>query len=203
MEYNGGVVVGADSRTSSGTIVVNRVTDKLTKLSDKIYCCRSGSAAHTQLIADYVAYWLGIHSIQLGETPRVKAAASMFHKICYANRDAMVAGIICAGWDPVDGGQVYTIPLGGMCVRQPFSIGGSGSTYLYGYCDAKYKENMTKEECQEFVKTSVALAIARDGSSGGVIRLATISESGVERDVFTGDDIPKFYDDLPHTQTEA
>ena len=36
----------------------------------------------------------------------VKTAASMFHKICYGNRDGLVAGIICAGWDPVDGGQV-------------------------------------------------------------------------------------------------
>ena len=48
--------------------------------------------------------------------------------------------------------QVYSIPLGGMCVRQPFAIGGSGSTYIYGYCDAHYKKGMTKEECVEFVK---------------------------------------------------
>ena len=48
--------------------------------------------------------------------------------------------------------QVYSIPLGGMCVRQPFAIGGSGSTYIYGYCDAHYKKGMTREECVEFVK---------------------------------------------------
>ena len=47
----------------------------------------------------------------------------------------------------------------------------------------------------------MALATARDGSSGGVIRMATISESGVERDVFTGEDIPKFNDDLPLSQS--
>ena len=39
-----------------------------------------------------------------------------------------------------------------MCVRQSFAIGGSGSTYIYGYCDAHYKTGMTKEECIEFVK---------------------------------------------------
>ena len=41
---------------------------------------------------------------------------------------------------------------------------------------------------------AVALAISRDGSSGGVIRMATIDESGVERKVFTGSDIPTFFD---------
>ena len=54
-------------------------------------------------------------------------AASVFREICYSNRDKLLAGIICAGWDRHSGGQVFTIPLGGMCVRQPFSIGG---TYL-------------------------------------------------------------------------
>ena len=38
--------------------IANRVTDKLTCLTDKIYCCRSGSAADTQAIADIAAYHL-------------------------------------------------------------------------------------------------------------------------------------------------
>lgn len=55
VEFDGGVVVGADSRTSLGTYVSNRVTDKLTRVTDSIYCCRSGSAADTQAIADIVS----------------------------------------------------------------------------------------------------------------------------------------------------
>lgn len=47
--FNGGVVVGADSRTTTGSYIANRVTDKLTYLHDRIYCCRSGSAADTQV----------------------------------------------------------------------------------------------------------------------------------------------------------
>ena len=33
--------------------------------------------------------------------------------------------------------QVWCVPVGGMVVRQPVSIGGSGSTYLYGLMDHK------------------------------------------------------------------
>ena len=36
--------------------IVNRVTDKLTPITDRIFCCRSGSAADTQAIADAVKY---------------------------------------------------------------------------------------------------------------------------------------------------
>jgi len=40
-----------------------------------------------------------------------------------------------------------------MCVRQSCAIGGSGSTYIYGFVDANFKKDMTKDECQQFVKT--------------------------------------------------
>lgn len=33
----------------------------------------------------------------------------------------------------------------------PFTTGGSGSTYIYGYVDANFKTGMTKEECLKFV----------------------------------------------------
>jgi 20S proteasome subunit beta 1 len=64
------------------------------------------------------------HRVELGGHPDVKTAANLFRLLCYNNRDNLMAGIICAGWDPKQGGQVYTIPLGGMLIRQPFSIGG-------------------------------------------------------------------------------
>lgn len=41
-----------------------------------------------------------------------------------------------------------------MCVRQHVSLGGSGSTYVYGYVDANYKKGMTREECSEFITKS-------------------------------------------------
>lgn len=37
--------------------------------------------------------------------------------------------------------------------------------------------------------------MTRDGSSGGVIRLAAITKNGVERVNLIGDEIPKFYED--------
>lgn len=194
VEFDGGVVIGADSRTTSGSYVANRVTDKLTPIHERIFCCRSGSAADTQAIADAVAAHVELNGIEMGQLPTVKTAAQIFRKFCYHNRDQLMAGIIVAGWDPKEGGQVFTIPLGGMVVRQPFSIGGSGSTYIYGHVDATFKLNMTKQECLQFVANSLALAMNRDGSSGGVIRLAAIDKDGVERKVILGNELPRFYE---------
>nr|ABB86551.1 proteosome PSMB6/9 protein [Branchiostoma lanceolatum] len=194
VEFAGGVVIGADSRTTSGSYIANRVTDKLTPVHDRIFCCRSGSAADTQAIADIVSYHTSFHSIEIGEPPLVRTAANLFKDLCYRHREDLTAGIIVGGWDKRKGGQVYSVPLGGMLVRQPVAIGGSGSTYVYGYVDSHFKEGMTKEECFQFCANTLALAMFRDGSSGGVIRLAAITEDGIERKVITGDDIPKFWE---------
>lgn len=194
VEFDGGVVIGADSRTTSGSYVANRVTDKLTPVHDRIFCCRSGSAADTQAIADIVAAFVELNGVEMDRLPTVKTAAQIFRRFCYNNRDSLMASIIVAGWDPKEGGQVYTVPLGGMLVRQPFSIGGSGSTYIYGHVDSTFKENMTKEECLRFTGNALALAMNRDGSSGGVVRLAAITEQGVERQVILGNELPKFYE---------
>lgn len=193
VEFDGGVVIAADSRTTTGSYIANRVTDKLTRVTDNIYCCRSGSAADTQAIADVVSYYLDLHSVQINENPKVATAASVFKKFCYENRERISAGIIVAGYDKYKGGQVFSIPQGGMMVRCPFTVGGSGSGYVYGHCDKTFKEGMTKDECIEWTKNTVALAMSRDGSSGGVIRLAVIDKDGITRQVFKGDEVPSFY----------
>ncbi|CAI5736410.1 unnamed protein product [Hyaloperonospora brassicae] len=190
VRFPGGVVLGADSRTSTGAYVANRVSDKLTPLHDRLFCCRSGSAADTQALSDYVRYYLSAHSVELGRLPTVHAAATLLRALCYHNKGRLVAGTIVAGWDEAKGGQVFAIPIGGTLVEQDVAIGGSGSTYIYGLVDAEYRPDMTKEECQAFVKKMLAHAMARDGSSGGVIRTVTITENEVVRDFTSGDDLP-------------
>src|SRR5690606_7017212 len=121
---------GADSRTTTGAYIANRVTDKLTQVHDTIWCCRSGSAADTQAVADIVNDHLKYLSISTGEPPTTRQAAALFRELTYANKDVLSAGIIVAGYDPRNGGQVYSIPLGGSLHKQDYAIGGSGSTYI-------------------------------------------------------------------------
>merc|ERR1711976_1047275 len=192
MEYKDGVILAADSRTSTGTFVAVRVTDKLTPVTSHTMVCRSGSAADTQAMTDAVKDQLEWYEIEFGNPPPVHTAAHLFKNIGYEYRDQFTAGLIVAGWDKEKGGQVYSVPIGGALVRQPASIGGSGSTYLYGFLDAHYKEGMDKEKCVELAKQCVTLAITRDGASGGCVRIAVITKDGVERRLFLNNELPEF-----------
>uniref|UniRef100_A0A674BUQ6 Proteasome subunit beta n=1 Tax=Salmo trutta TaxID=8032 RepID=A0A674BUQ6_SALTR len=157
--FNGGVIIGSDSRASiGGSYVSSKTINKLIQVHDRIFCCIAGSLADAQAVTK-------------------------------------AAGFITAGWDRKKGPQVYTVALGGMLLSQPFTIGGSGSTYIYGYADAKYKPDMSKEECLQFAKNALALAMGRDNVSGGVAHLVVITEEGVEHVVIPGDKLPKFHDE--------
>ena len=101
----------------------NRVTDKLTHIHDRVYCCRSGSAADTQAVADAVHQHCQVYTSVYGHAPPVATVATLFEKLCYENKDQLSAGIIVAGWDE-EGGGVFNIPLGGGIFQQPWAIGG-------------------------------------------------------------------------------
>ncbi|KAL6099345.1 uncharacterized protein ACO6RY_01183 [Pungitius sinensis] len=127
--------------------------------------------------------------------PLVIAAASVLQELCYNNKEELQAGFITAGWDRKKGPQVYMVSLGGMLIGQPVTIGGSGSTYIYGYVDAKYKAHMSREECLQFATNALALAMGRDNVSGGVAHLVVITETGVEHVVVPGNQLPKFHNE--------
>lgn len=190
VSFAGGVVLAADSRTSTGTYVVNRTSNKLTKLTDSIYCCRSGSAADTQNLAELTSNYLAQQEITTGRPLPVAAAASLFKKLCYMNKWNISAGIIVGGYDDINGGSVYSIPSGGSCVKLPYAIGGSGSIFLYSFMDANFKPNMTKDECINLCKRAVAHALSRDGSSGGVVRTICLSKEGAEHSTTPWTHIP-------------
>ncbi|KAM1313042.1 hypothetical protein ACFX2F_017119 [Malus domestica] len=126
--YDRGVVLAADSRTSTGVYVANRASDKITQLTDNVYVCRSGSAADSQVVSDYVRYFLHQHTIQLGQPATVKVCANLVRLLSYGNKNMLETGLIVGGWDKYEGGKIYGIPLGGTLLELPFAIGGSGSS---------------------------------------------------------------------------
>uniref|UniRef100_A0A7S0VE54 Proteasome subunit beta n=1 Tax=Polytomella parva TaxID=51329 RepID=A0A7S0VE54_9CHLO len=197
VSFNGGVILAADSRTSSGNYIGNRATDKITPLSDKVYVLRSGSAADTQAIASYVQLFVAQHQAESGEEVRVRTVANMIRQLAYQNKDMLQAGMIVAGWDSEKGGQVFGVPLGGTLLPLPYAIGGSGSAYISGFCERNFRTGMSEEEALEFIRCAVKLAIARDASSGGCIRTVIITKEGVKRHFLPGENIPATYGEIP------
>jgi 20S proteasome subunit beta 1 len=123
-----------------------------------------------------------VFSNELGNFPPVESAASVMREIIYSNKNSLSASMICSGWDPYKGYQIYQVNSSGYFEQGEWALSGSGGTFIWGYIDANYRNNMSLAEAKEFVKSCIALACFRDSSSGGIIRLLDLTEKGVTRD---------------------
>jgi 20S proteasome subunit beta 1 len=209
VRYKGGVVVGADTRTSVSGYVSNRYAAKLTFVLDRevdefvtyansptqidastCVICRSGSAADTQHLASVIRTELVSRQLLYRIRGTVTHVASLLRNLL-ANEPSLSASLICAGYDSELGrGVIYTITPGGTVFEEKlWAAGGSGSTYILGHLDSCHpKDELGKdsndqilnseEEALDFVSKAISLAMDRDGSSGGFIRMYVINKGG-------------------------
>lgn len=155
----------------------------LNKSSSTCCICRSGSASDTQYIADMVRFQLLKRKIAQLTSSSISDVAHLIKNYIFHN--SFSASLICAGYDHLTSeGCIFSIDMGGTIMEQPlWACNGSGSAYILGYIDENYKsENgnpmMTEKEALDFVRNAIELAMDRDGSSGGVVRIYVIDKHG-------------------------
>lgn len=151
---------------------------------------RNNKRISSHCISYHIIDRISFDSLDTGRQPTVKVAAHLMRRLIYTNKDRLMAGVIVAGWDPVDGASVYTITLGGSCLKLPFATGGSGSVFISGLLDSEFRVGMSKDEVRALAKKACSHAMARDGSSGGVVRTVAIDANGVDRDYTGGNELP-------------
>ncbi|GAX72640.1 hypothetical protein CEUSTIGMA_g96.t1 [Chlamydomonas eustigma] len=194
--YKDGVVLGCDGRVSVGNYISNRASNKIAPLAEHVFLLRSGSAPDAQQVSDIVSYY--VHNLE-GESQQrasVEVVAKLVMQINYQNKDHLVGALIIAGYDDVKGGQVYGCPIGGTLASEKWTIDGSGSTFIWGYCDSEYRDDFNREEAENFVQEACALAMSSDASSGGCIRMVTVNKDGAHHKYINGSQVALFQDEV-------
>lgn len=178
--YKSGVVVGADTRTSVSGYVSNRFAYKIAPILDQAVICRSGSAADTQFLADQLKWELQARDYRYQIRPTLTQISSLLRSLMIENSQEFSASLICAGYDrEKDTGKIYSISASGSLIEEEgFAVSGSGSTFILGHIDNSYRPDMSEDEGVQFVINAVQLAMNRDGSSGGFVRIHVINEAG-------------------------
>jgi 20S proteasome subunit beta 1 len=219
LKYEGGVVVGADSRTSQSVMVSNKFARKINIVvngeNGGMTCaiCRSGSAADTQYLVK--AAKEDFRSRRWRDQFRHPTVSQVAHFLrstmrSSSSRQGLQASMICAGCDD-GGGHIFAIAIdgGALWEEDVFCVSGSGSTFLIGYLDALRLDKLelySKARAIELVAKLLKLSIARDGASGGLIRIMVLRKGGIEEHTIYPDAIsstaslPGFADPskLPH-----
>ena len=186
--YKDGIMFAADSRTTSGQFIACHYSDKITRLTENILCCRAGNAAHTKFLQRYTTNAIEKLARIEKTDPSIEKIVNMASGIIYKYKEVLSAAFIMGGYD--DGFKLFKISVDGVVIPTEIALSGSGSAFIYGYMDRMYKPNMEFKEALDFAVTMVRLAINRDNSSGGVVRVATMDDKKeVKRYLLTGDKV--------------
>merc|ERR1712037_876860 len=84
--FEGGVVMGADTRATSGDTIAEKRCFKIHRITDNIYCCGSGTSADCDQVTTMTSTKMELHKLNTGRTPRVALLADSLRSISFTIR---------------------------------------------------------------------------------------------------------------------
>jgi len=176
---DGAVILGADTRATSGPIVADKNCDKLHKMADYIYCAGAGTAADLEHTTELMASQLILHKLATGMQTRVCTVVRRLSKLLYRYQGHIGCALVLGGFD-VNGPHLYQIYPHGSTDKLPFTAMGSGSLAAMSQLEAKYNDNLTIEQGKELVADAIRAGIWNDLGSGGNVDIVVLKQGAVE-----------------------
>lgn len=177
--FEGGVVLGADTRATEDTIVADKNCSKIHFLAPNIYCCGAGTAADTEYTTKMISSQLELHALSTGKTLPVCAANRMLKQYLFRYQGHVGAALVLGGVDNA-GPKLYTIAPHGSTDTLPFVSMGSGSLAAMAVLETGWKANMKEEDCKQLVRNAIAAGIFNDLGSGSNVDLCVITKGNVD-----------------------
>lgn len=177
--FNGGVVLGADTRATAGPTVFEKNCQKIHYIADNIMCCGAGTAADTEHTTQLIASQIALHSLATRRAPRVATSLNMLKKLLFRYQGHVSAALVLGGVD-FHGPHLYTVYPHGSTDRLPYVTMGSGSLACMAVFEAKYKEDMTVDDAKQLVYEGISAGVFNDLGSGGNVDLCIITKDGKE-----------------------
>merc|ERR1711934_1298984 len=92
--YEGGIVLGADTRSTSGTTVADKNCEKIHYIAPNIYCCGAGTAADTENVTGLISSQLELHRLSTGRKSRVKTACTLLKQHLFKYQGYVSAALV-------------------------------------------------------------------------------------------------------------
>lgn len=172
--FDGGVVLGADTRATEGDTVADKKCMKIHYLAPNIRCCGAGTAADTEMVTQMIGSELTLGRLESGKQTRVIEALTRLKRILYKYQGHIGAALVLGGCD-VDGPFLATVAPHGSTDRLPYVTMGSGSIAAMAVLESSYKDGMTEAEGVALVRNAVCAGILNDPYSGSQVDICVIT----------------------------
>jgi proteasome beta subunit len=185
-----GVVLGADRRSTAGSIVMNKDSQKIHKINEYIAASYTGGVADIQLTNKILAAELRLKELKTKSRASAEESANLLAMLVYKNIRTpsmipSIVGTLVAGINEDGSAELYTIePAGGIQKVKDFDANfSSGMPYILGLLERQWKKDLTIQEGVELATESLKASTQRDVGSGNGIDVFTISKDGIKHAV--------------------
>jgi 20S proteasome subunit beta 2 len=177
--FDGGVVLGADTRATAGPVVADKRCKKIHYMAPNIMCCGAGTAADTEMVTQMVSSNLTLLRLESGKQSRVVTAMTMLKQHLFYYQGHVGAALVLGGYD-VDGPLLTTISPNGTSFKLPFATMGSGSLAAMSALETGYRDGLTEDDAKKLVAAAIKHGIFNDPYSGTQVDLCVITKDKTE-----------------------
>eukprot|EP00891_Asterochloris_glomerata_P004967 jgi/Astpho2/4967/Aster-06703 len=177
--FKGGVVLGADTRSTAGTVVADKNCEKIHYIAPNIYCCGAGTAADTENVTGMISSNLDLHRYATGRESRVVTALTLLKSHLFQYQGHVSAALVLGGVD-FNGPHLFTVYPHGSTDSLPYCTMGSGSLNAMAVFEASYEEDMTQEQAEALVARAIRSGIYNDLGSGSNVDLCIVTKGKVD-----------------------
>lgn len=171
--YKDGVVLGADTRATGGSEVVDKNCEKIHYLAPNIYCCGAGTAADTEKTTELIASQLELLRMSTGMPSRVAAALTQTKRLLFKYQGHVSAALVLGGVD-ILGPQLFSIHPEGSTQKLPYATMGSGSLAAMAVFESRFREDMDESAAIQLVRDAIRAGIFNDLGSGSNVDVTVI-----------------------------
>ena len=203
------IIIAADTRATEGSVVADKLCQKVHQLSQNIWCCGAGTSADLDALTRKIRYTFLLKSMILESIGNNGAAddsmnmytidgveedigyplgqasmadiCNMIRESLYKSGGEIGANLVLGGFDPCTDQPILTAihPHGSIDVI-PYTALGSGGLAAMGILESRYNVNLSLDEGIQLVKDAVKAGIENDLGSGSQIDLCILSKEGVK-----------------------
>lgn len=177
--FKDGVVLGADTRATSGTTVVEKNCEKIHYIAPNIYCCGAGTAADTMYVTEMVSAQLALHRQSTSRQSRVITSLTLLKSHLFKYQGHVSAALVLGGVD-LNGPHLFTVYPHGSTDSLPFCTMGSGSLNAMAVFESEYQDDLSREDAMKLVAKAIRSGVYNDLGSGSNVDLCIITKNGVE-----------------------
>lgn len=179
IKFKDGVILGADTRATNGSIVADKNCQKIHFIAKNMYCCGAGTAADTEKTTQLIASKVELHRLYTNRETPVTCANQMLKQMLFRYQGHLGVALILGGVDRF-GSHIFSIHAHGSTDSVPYSTLGSGSLAAMSVLESRWKPDLNEEEAKKLVRDAIAAGIFNDLGSGSNVDLCVIKRGHVE-----------------------